>query len=424
MSELVKLQSELRSPVSRNKLYAFNTEVIDKPTKALIHQEARFWLINAGQAKAIIHGKTVTLKKGSLVAVLPWEITQILEVSVPLQYYMVIYNFDSINILIKTMYGSCDDGPKIFEEISRNPEVKCDAEQYERVKDIFISLQSELGMEDTLQVVTAKKLSHVYTANKVISLILEFFRMQGDTSTDKEIDSDKFKKEEILQYMYVHLNENITAKSLSKIFYTSENTISRYVKQLTGLSVVELCHEMRIVRVSNYLLYTDLTVSELSEIVGYADASHLSKLFKARMGVKINDYRKTYQKIGRILSFEETREIYDIVSYIYRNHTKDITIKDTSEKFNMSPVAVNKILLSQVEKSFSDFLNYVRINHACKLLLTTNKTIVDIAIEVGYENAKTFNRNFIKYKVMTPSDYRSEVWLQASSLDEQIYSVE
>ena len=423
MSELVKLQSELRSPVSRNKLYAFNTEVIDKPTKPLIHQEARFWLINAGKATAIIHGKTVELKKGSLVAVLPWEITQIIEVSVPLQYYMVIYNFDSINILIKTMYGSSEDTPKIFEEIRKNPEVKCNAQQYEKIKEIFISLQNELGTEDTLKLVTAKKLSHVYAANKVISLILEFFRMKDENNLNKEEDTEKFKKEEILQYMYVHLNENITAKSLSKIFYTGENTINRYIKQLTGLSVVELCHEMRIVRVSNYLLYTDLTVSELAELVGYADASHLSKLFKARMGIKINDYRKTYQKIGRILSFEETKDIYNIVSYIYRNHTKNISINDVSEKFDVSPLKVNMILLSQVEKSFSDFLNYVRINHACKLLLTTDKTIIDIAIEVGYENTKTFNRNFVKYKLMTPSDYRSEVWLQPSSLEGEIYSL-
>ncbi len=424
MSEIIKLQSEVRSPISRNKLCVFNSEVIDKPTKPLIHQEARFWLINGGEAKALIHGETVTLKKGSLVAVFPWEITEILEVKTPLQYYMVIYDFDSVNILIRTMYGGGDDYPKIFEEIRKNPEVKCNNDQYEIIKGIFSDLQNELGTEDTLKIVTAKKLSPVYVINKIISLILEFFRMQSNDIICNKTDPEKYKNEEILQYMYIHLNEDITAKSLSKIFYTSENTISRYIKRLTGLSVAELCHEMRIVRVSNYLLYTDLTVSELSEIVGYADASHLSKLFKARMGVKINDYRKTYQKIGKILSFEETKEIYKIISYIYKNHAENLTINQVSEKFNKSPVSINKILLIQVEKSFSDFLNYVRINHSCKLLLTTNKTIIDIAIDVGYENAKTFKRNFIKYKVMTPSDYRHKVWLQTSSLEDHIYSLE
>ena len=420
MAELVKLQSEWRSQITLNKLCTFNMEVINKPTEPLIHQEARFWLINKGEATARIHGKTVHLKAGSLVAVLPWEITEILDVKVPLQYYIVVYHFDSISMLIKALCGNLSDAPEIFEEIKRNPEVKCQKRQYQMIKDIFTDIREEVGMEDTLQTGTPKKLSAVYVTNKLVSLILEFFRMQGYFEEEKQ----EFNKEEILQYIYTHLSEDISAKSLSKIFYLSENTISHYIKQLTGLSVGELCHEMRLVRVSNYLLYTDLTVSELSEIVGYSDASHLSKLFKARMGTNINDYRKTYRKISKICDIEESKKIYALISYIYKNHTEDITIKDVSEKFDMSPMKINKALISQVEKNFSDFLNYIRINHACKLLLTTDKTILEIAIEVGYNNAKTFTRNFVKDKVMMPSEFKRKVRLQSKELDEGLLSAD
>ena len=420
MAELIKLQSELRSQVSRNKLYAFNMEVISKPTDPLIHQEARFWLINKGEATARIHGKTIRLEPGSLVAVLPWEITEILEVKVPLQYYIVVYHFDSISILIKALCGDFKEAPEIFEEMRRNPEVKCQKQQYQKIRDIFLELREELGAEDILQTGDPRKLSSVFVTNKIISLILEFSRMQAPFGEEKT----EFNKEEILQYIYTHLSEDISAKSLSKIFYLSENTISHYVKQLTGLSVGELCHEMRLVRVSNYLLYTDLTVSELSEIVGYSDASHLSKLFKARMGVKINEYRKTYSKITKFCAIEETKTIYALISYIYKNHTDDISIKDVSEEFHMTPTNVNKVLMCQVEKNFADFLNYLRINHACKLLLTTDKTILDIAIEVGYNNAKTFTRNFVKYKVMMPSEFKRKVWLQNETLSEAFFPFE
>lgn len=422
MAELIKLQSEWRSQISLNKLCTFNMEVINKPTEPLIHQEARFWLINKGEATARIHGRTVHLEAGSLVAVLPWEITEILEVKVPLQYYIVVYHFDSISILIKSLCGNLGDAPEIFEEIKKNPEVKCEKRQYQMIKDLFLDIRQEVGTEDTLQTGTPKKLSTVYVTNKLVSLVLEFFRMQGSFGDEEE--KSQFNKEEILQYIYTHLSEDISAKSLAKIFYLSENTISHYIKQLTGLSVGELCHEMRLVRVSNYLLYTDLTVSELSEIVGYSDASHLSKLFKARMGTNINDYRKTYRKISRICSIEETKEVYALISYIYKNHTEDLTIKDISQKFNMSPTRVNKAIIGQVEKNFTEFLNYIRINHACKLLLTTDKTILDIAIEVGYNNAKTFTRNFVKDKVMMPSEFKKKVWLQSESLGGSLFSID
>ena len=39
-----------------------------------------------------------------------------------------------------------------------------------------------------------------------------------------------------------------------------------------------------------------------------------------------------------------------------------------------------------------------------------------IAMEVGYANVKTFNRNFLRFKVMTPGDFRKKVVLQESRL--------
>ena len=53
---------------------------------------------------------------------------------------------------------------------------------------------------------------------------------------------------------------------------------------------------------------------------------------------------------------------------------------------------------------------------AAELLLTTDQTVTYIAMEVGYANVKTFNRNFLRFKVMTPGDFRKMVALQESRL--------
>lgn len=55
------------------------------------------------------------------------------------------------------------------------------------------------------------------------------------------------------------------------------------------------------------------------------------------------------------------------------------------------------------------------MNRACKLLTTTRMTVLDIALEVGYRNAKTLNRNFLKYRLMTPSAYRAANSVQRQS---------
>lgn len=78
----------------------------------------------------------------------------------------------------------------------------------------------------------------------------------------------------------------------------------------------------------------------------------------------------------------------------------------------MTVFEMNKLLLYVVEKNFDNFLNYLRINQAIKLLFETRESLVDIAIDVGYNNVKTFSRNFIKARGITPGEFRKKYILQ------------
>ena len=49
----------------------------------------------------------------------------------------------------------------------------------------------------------------------------------------------------------------------------------------------------------------------------------------------------------------------------------------------------------------------MRVNRACELLVSTDASVMDIALEVGYHNAKTLTRNFVKHKLMTPQSFRT-----------------
>ena len=70
----------------------------------------------------------------------------------------------------------------------------------------------------------------------------------------------------------------------------------------------------------------------------------------------------------------------------------------------------------QVEMNFNDYLNYIRINRACELLLTTDKSILTIALEVGYNTEKTLTRNFLRFRSMTPGKFRRSVGLQENGI--------
>ena len=89
---------------------------------------------------------------------------------------------------------------------------------------------------------------------------------------------------------------------------------------MTGLSFFDLLNEMRIGKTADYLLYTDLTLKELAEILGYVDESHISKVFAARLGTRIGQYRATYQKVQNICQLEESRLGCSLVNHIYRHY--------------------------------------------------------------------------------------------------------
>ena len=144
----------------------------------------------------------------------------------------------------------------------------------------------------------------------------------------------------------------------------SESSISNYITLTTGLSFFDLLNEMRVGKTINFLLYTNLTMEELAEILGFVDSSHISKVFAARIGMKANDFRKTYQNVYEMCNIKMTRDAYDIVAYIYRNYAEDLTPPEHGGPFHISIKELNTILLYQVEKNFPDFLNFVRVNRA------------------------------------------------------------
>ncbi len=75
-------------------------------------------------------------------------------------------------------------------------------------------------------------------------------------------------------------------------------------------------------------------------------------------------------------------------------------------------ISLDLCFLKLLHENFEDFLNYLRVNKACELMLSTKMSITDIAIAVGYNTVKTFSRNFVKLKNMTPATFRKRIILQ------------
>jgi AraC-like DNA-binding protein len=58
--------------------------------------------------------------------------------------------------------------------------------------------------------------------------------------------------------------------------------------------------------------------------------------------------------------------------------------------------------------TFTDFVNRLRVNRACQLLMETDRYVTNICFDVGFGNVANFNRRFLEIKGMTPKEYRRQ----------------
>ncbi|WP_339286536.1 AraC family transcriptional regulator [Paenibacillus sp. FSL E2-0201] len=96
----------------------------------------------------------------------------------------------------------------------------------------------------------------------------------------------------------------------------------------------------------------------------------------------------------------------EVLEYLDVNYMHSITLADAARQANMSLFYFSRFFKSISGMSYIVYLSNIRVNQAEQLLLTTDKSILEIALECGFTNIRTFNRVFKQIKQRTPSELR------------------
>jgi AraC-like DNA-binding protein len=100
------------------------------------------------------------------------------------------------------------------------------------------------------------------------------------------------------------------------------------------------------------------------------------------------------------------RKISDIAAYINTHYMRPLTLAQLSETFSLSPHYISRIFKEKTGFSFIQYLTYVRIGEAKRLLRESDRKVLEIADQVGFENLAHFNRVFKQTVQLSPSQYR------------------
>lgn len=114
-------------------------------------------------------------------------------------------------------------------------------------------------------------------------------------------------------------------------------------------------------------------------------------------------------------SDKESERINNVINYILNHYKEDIPLEAIAEVANYSKAAFCRFFKKRTRKTFSEFLNEVRISQACKLLRNSDLNISQICYESGYNNVSNFNRQFKKLTGTTPKSYSKKYKKLATS---------
>lgn len=98
----------------------------------------------------------------------------------------------------------------------------------------------------------------------------------------------------------------------------------------------------------------------------------------------------------------------NIYNYLLGHFKDDVTLEEIASVACLSPSAFCKYFKKHTGKTFSEFLNELKIGHACKMLIEADYSIAEVCYESGFQSLTNFNRQFKNYTSVAPYEYRRQ----------------
>lgn len=467
-----------------NNIATYEQQCDVSATDPLLHQTARFIYVREGLGTIKIKQNLYHIKKNSLLVLMPWQVSEITEVTTPLFYDLITFNFTFLDYLLKHNLNTGRSNDQLRDTLYSVSCLNLDAASGKYVNYLFndiadlleykplnrtgLHLESSLNRSssnDTAPVGTASlanlPLNHLKVLQKVtndslaffadnatstpeisaaakndvwstvrltakmIDLIALYMQLAAKQSAYKDIPAAdlvpaNYNNRSIFQYIYNNLIYHPSIDEVAAEFMMSSSTLDRYIRKTTGETFASLTKTMKVIKTIDYIIYTEFTLAEIAHLMGYTDASYISKLVFEKTGKHTQDIRNDSAILTLIKHDKNWQLAKKIAAYMYEHFAREVSAGMVATLFKISPNQLNSILLEAYERNFYEMLMFIRLTKAGILLTTTDLDITDIAYRVGFNSTKTFVRNFSKVYQQTPGKFRNKTVLQAGDFPSEL----
>lgn len=132
----------------------------------------------------------------------------------------------------------------------------------------------------------------------------------------------------------------------------------------------------------------------------------LDAQLKKILALLMRHYQQTYKEYYTPDSIRHAK-VSDAVAYINQHFDEAITVQEVAGILHMSESSFRSLFKEAMRMPFKEYITFLRLTKAKKLLLTTDDSINTIANLSGYTNINQFYKVFHKFVFMSPAEYRN-----------------
>lgn len=105
------------------------------------------------------------------------------------------------------------------------------------------------------------------------------------------------------------------------------------------------------------------------------------------------------------VNLADAERINVVMDFVMKHYSEDVNTEKVAALSNLTETSFCRYFKAKTHKTFSQFLNEIRILNACKLLVNSHMTITEICYNTGYNNISHFNREFKSITGLTAKEY-------------------
>lgn len=225
-----------------------------------------------------------------------------------------------------------------------------------------------------------KKRTETIPAVENFHVVSELFKLLGDSSR--------------LQIFWILCHTEECVINLATMLHMTSPAVSHHLKILKENKLIESKREGKEV-------YYKATNTEQTKML------HIT--IEKIMEISCPERAKTVcqdEQLTNPTSSEQVKTIHEVHKYLIDNLEKRITIESLSKQFLINPTTLKDTFKAEFGSSIGAHIKEHRMEYAAELLVTTAKSVAEIAVSVGYTSQSKFSASFYEYYHASPLEYR------------------